>query len=76
MIGPARNHIIEHCCSGLGNGHGEGCNLASASVTPAANQGSAPPTTSDERITLVVENTRIVVDPALFAAHPDTMLGR
>lgn len=31
---------------------------------------------SAERITLVVENTRFIVDPVLFAAHPDTMLGR
>ncbi|KAI1307973.1 BTB/POZ domain-containing protein KCTD20 [Halotydeus destructor] len=31
---------------------------------------------SGERITLVVENTRFIVDPVLFAAHPDTMLGR
>jgi len=29
-----------------------------------------------ERITLVVEQTRFIVDPVLFAAHPDTMLGR
>lgn len=31
---------------------------------------------SDDRVTLVVENTRFVVDPALFTAHPNTMLGR
>lgn len=31
---------------------------------------------SGERITLVVENTRFIVDPVLFAAQPDTMLGR
>lgn len=29
-----------------------------------------------DRFTLVVENTRFIVDPALFARHPDTMLGR
>lgn len=29
-----------------------------------------------DRITLVVENTRFIVDPRLFAGHPDTMLGR
>ncbi|KAK7865509.1 hypothetical protein R5R35_003210 [Gryllus longicercus] len=32
--------------------------------------------TSDERITLVVDNTRFILDPALFTAHPNTMLGR
>ncbi|XP_066590495.1 BTB/POZ domain-containing protein 10 isoform X2 [Prorops nasuta] len=31
---------------------------------------------SDERITLIVDNTRFIVDPALFTAHPNTMLGR
>ncbi|XP_065161101.1 BTB/POZ domain-containing protein KCTD20 isoform X2 [Atheta coriaria] len=31
---------------------------------------------SDDRVTLVVDNTRFVVDPAIFTAHPNTMLGR
>uniref|UniRef100_A0A8D8ZLB4 BTB/POZ domain-containing protein 10 n=1 Tax=Cacopsylla melanoneura TaxID=428564 RepID=A0A8D8ZLB4_9HEMI len=31
---------------------------------------------SEERVTLVVDNTRFVVDPALFTAYPNTMLGR
>ncbi|XP_041988023.1 BTB/POZ domain-containing protein 10 [Aricia agestis] len=30
----------------------------------------------EDRITLVVDNTRFVVDPAHFTAHPNTMLGR
>lgn len=29
---------------------------------------------SDERVTLIVENTRFIVNPALFARRPDTML--
>ncbi|XP_013888596.1 BTB/POZ domain-containing protein 10 isoform X2 [Austrofundulus limnaeus] len=29
-----------------------------------------------ERVTLIVDNTRFVVDPAVFTAHPNTMLGR
>ncbi|XP_037538573.1 BTB/POZ domain-containing protein 10 [Nematolebias whitei] len=29
-----------------------------------------------ERVTLIVDNTRFVVDPAIFTAHPNTMLGR
>ncbi|XP_041452621.1 BTB/POZ domain-containing protein KCTD20-like isoform X3 [Lytechinus variegatus] len=29
-----------------------------------------------DRVTLIVENTRFVVDPSLFIAHPNTMLGR
>jgi len=47
---------------------------------PAKNQqnGSSGSTTaaSDERVTLVVDNTRFILDPALFTAHPNTMLGR
>lgn len=31
---------------------------------------------SEERLTLVVDNTRFVIDPAMFTAHPNTMLGR
>ncbi|XP_015187080.1 PREDICTED: BTB/POZ domain-containing protein 10 isoform X2 [Polistes dominula] len=34
------------------------------------------PLSSDERITLIVDNTRFVIDPALFTARPNTMLGR
>lgn len=76
MIGPTRNHSVEHCCPGFGPGHGEGCRFASPSAPVSVNQNSNPHNASDERITLVVDNTRFVVDPALFAAHPDTMLGR
>ncbi|CAG9855617.1 unnamed protein product [Phyllotreta striolata] len=34
------------------------------------------PTTTEDRVTLVVDSTRFVVDPAIFTAHPNTMLGR
>ncbi|KAF8789084.1 BTB/POZ domain-containing protein 10 [Argiope bruennichi] len=47
----------------------------SSSASNSTNQGLATPA-SEERVTLVVENTRIVVDPSLFADYPDTMLGR
>lgn len=30
----------------------------------------------EDRVTLVVDNTRFVIDPALVIAHPNTMLGR
>lgn len=30
----------------------------------------------EHRITLLVDNTRFAIDPALFTAHPNTMLGR
>jgi len=37
------------------------------------NQQSPP---LNEKITLVVEDTRFVMEPSLFTQHPDTMLGR
>ena len=30
----------------------------------------------NDRITLVVDETRFIIDPDLFRAHPNTMLGR
>ncbi|KAL1502336.1 hypothetical protein ABEB36_007491 [Hypothenemus hampei] len=39
-------------------------------------QQMSPATSSDDRVTLVVDSTRFIVDPALFIAHPNTMLGR
>lgn len=39
-------------------------------------QNSATNNVSDERLTLVVDNTRFILDPAIFTAHPNTMLGR
>ena len=35
-----------------------------------------PPKDNEEKITLVVDNTRFVVSPSLFTSKPDTMLGR
>lgn len=31
---------------------------------------------SSERVTLIVDNTRFIVDPSIFTAQPNTMLGR
>ncbi|KAB0796988.1 hypothetical protein PPYR_11049 [Photinus pyralis] len=31
---------------------------------------------SDDRVTLVVDNTRFVIDPAIIMGHPNTLLGR
>jgi hypothetical protein len=33
-------------------------------------------TNNSDRVTLVVDETRFVIDPQLFRAHPNTMLGR
>lgn len=37
---------------------------------------SSASNSSDRRITLVVENTRFIVNTELFVGHQDTMLGR
>ncbi|XP_015913504.1 BTB/POZ domain-containing protein KCTD20 isoform X1 [Parasteatoda tepidariorum] len=76
VLGPARNHGRDTCLSAFPMGASCSAPVANSSALPAANQGINAQSVSDERITLVVENTRIIVDPALFAAHPDTMLGR
>ncbi|CAF1674267.1 unnamed protein product [Adineta ricciae] len=41
--------------------------IVSSTTTSAANS---------DRVTLVVDETRFVIDPQLFRAHPNTMLGR
>ncbi|XP_008403514.1 BTB/POZ domain-containing protein 10 isoform X1 [Poecilia reticulata] len=33
-------------------------------------------TRTSERVTLIVDNTRFVIDPSIFTAQPNTMLGR
>ncbi|XP_045462315.1 BTB/POZ domain-containing protein 10 isoform X2 [Harmonia axyridis] len=51
-----------------------GASKTSSSVQNAAGAAAAAP--SEERVTLVVDSTRFVIDPSLFVAHPNTMLGR
>lgn len=53
------------------SGHGDGVPAGVAAMSALSLA-----TGSDERVTLIVDNTRFVVDPALFALQPDTMLGR
>jgi len=58
---------------------GCGGNLGELGAVAAANY--PPPHSphiplSDDRITLIVENTRFIIDPAMFTAQPNTMLGR
>lgn len=51
-------------------GHGHSDTVPPAAPTAQSLAGS------DDRVTLIVDNTRFVVDPALFALQPDTMLAR
>lgn len=55
---------------------------SSSNPMPSTSSAQEPPKNApkhqlgDDRITLVVDNTRFVVDPSQFTAHPNTMLGR
>lgn len=40
------------------------------------NVGAQIGTSSEDRITLVVDSTRFLIDGSLFTAHPNTLLGR
>lgn len=61
-----------YCVGGMAvGGHGH-----SDAVPPAAPAAQLSLAGSDDRVTLIVDNTRFVVDPALFALQPDTMLAR
>lgn len=67
------SHPTAKVASPMAAQHRETNNTASST---SSNTSVAGPQISDDRITLVVDNTRFVVDPALFTAHPNTMLGR
>jgi hypothetical protein len=54
-------------------------NLAYQQLSPKASTSgcfSASSVASDSKITVVVDGTRFVVNPSIFTAQPDTMLGR
>ncbi|XP_007423056.1 BTB/POZ domain-containing protein KCTD20 isoform X1 [Python bivittatus] len=40
------------------------------------NLSNSPQVQAPEKVTLVVDGTRFIVNPQIFTAHPDTMLGR
>ncbi|NWU70871.1 KCD20 protein, partial [Pterocles burchelli] len=42
----------------------------------AVSPGVSSPPVAPEKVTLVVDGTRFAVNPQIFTAHPDTMLGR
>ncbi|XP_026461793.1 BTB/POZ domain-containing protein 10-like [Ctenocephalides felis] len=51
-------------------------NMASSTSSQPGSSGLNQPSNNEDRVTLIVDNTRFILDPALFTAHPDTMLGR
>lgn len=40
------------------------------------NLSNSPQVQAPEKVTLIVDGARFVVNPQIFIAHPDTMLGR
>jgi len=46
------------------------------SAKEAGGAAGARSSKTSERVTLIVDNTRFVVDPTIFVAQPNTMLGR
>lgn len=71
-LGPARNHLQDRCNPGGGDLDESTLSLVASSAASSL----FAATCSDDRITLVVDNTRFIVDPAIFTQHPNTMLGR
>ncbi|XP_076623167.1 BTB/POZ domain-containing protein 10-like isoform X2 [Colletes latitarsis] len=63
-------------CSGVGIGKSQQTQSRDNLPSSGSITGISNPQASDERITLIVDNTRFIVDPALFTAYPNTMLGR
>ncbi|XP_039767395.1 BTB/POZ domain-containing protein 10 isoform X2 [Ornithorhynchus anatinus] len=54
-----------------------GCKTAGELVFVYENAKEGPRSVrTSERVTLIVDNTRFVVDPSIFTAQPNTMLGR
>ena len=49
--------------------------IGATAAVMGTNKGNISPRLG-ERITLLVDDTRFVVDPELFRKHPNTMLGR
>ncbi|XP_036390864.1 BTB/POZ domain-containing protein 10-like isoform X2 [Megalops cyprinoides] len=62
----------EGTCKGLTSGLGTG---EMVYIYDTAKEGARSMRTP-ERVTLIVDNTRFVVDPSIFTAQPNTMLGR
>ncbi|CAD7083395.1 unnamed protein product [Hermetia illucens] len=62
----------------FGAGSSQADNEAAASTSSTKMHASCSSTQQliGDRINLLVDNTRFVIDPALFTAHPNTMLGR
>ncbi|KAK3098524.1 hypothetical protein FSP39_020307 [Pinctada imbricata] len=77
---PARMPVRNYLSGGESHAHSKYFNFdkmesaVTGTLTHHITETSSP--RLGERLTLVVDETRFVVDPELFKAHPNTMLGR
>lgn len=79
--GRSSGHSVPGKTIGHGGGGGDSRDASGGAVGGAVGGvagGSVPSSSSylEDRLTLVVDNTRFVVDPGIFTQHPNTMLGR
>ncbi|XP_051976189.1 BTB/POZ domain-containing protein 10-like isoform X2 [Xyrauchen texanus] len=64
------------CTSSLFYGDPHGKTYISSDMIYVCEKESPRSLRTTERVTLIVDNTRFVVDPSIFTAQPNTMLGR
>jgi hypothetical protein len=75
--GPILHHHHHHHRNRHKTKHTVDDNRSSPQKKLHEQQGNVTATVANaDRVTLVVDETRFVIDPQLFRAHPNTMLGR
>ena len=65
-----------HGSVGVGGGPSASSIVQSSCSSSSSNIMAPSSYMEEQRITLVVDNTRFVVDPSIFTQYPNTMLGR
>lgn len=70
-----RHTIQERPGSGLGSASSSGASVK-LSLAGSSHQTHRGPPVWGDKVTLLVDGKRFVVNPALFISHPNTMLGR
>lgn len=70
-----RHTIQERPGSGLGSASSSGASVK-LSLAGSSHQNHRGPPVWGDKVTLLVDGKRFVVNPALFISHPNTMLGR
>ncbi|XP_006125357.2 BTB/POZ domain-containing protein KCTD20 isoform X1 [Pelodiscus sinensis] len=73
---PAPEEAIGTTCKAGSKRHLEHRMAPERSGSSTTGSNSSSQAQAPEKVTLVVDGTRFVVNPQIFTAHPDTMLGR